>query len=101
MSGEFGDECFGGYMHKKIEYAAEDCAHCATMEVTRKFGEFLSIVADLAKEISFCEANDTDEEELAECGIALLERLQGELVELTDTFKDNGSFTREESDEYY
>lgn len=77
MSREFGQQS-RGYFHTQMAYAAEDCLG-GTDELTRKWGEFLSIFEDIAYAIASSEAKDSGAYVPIIKTIELLPRLQAEV----------------------
>jgi len=61
MSGEFGDDNGGGFFHDKLRAAAEN-AEGSSLATTKAWAKVLKPIAEVARDISYAEANDSSEE---------------------------------------
>ncbi len=86
MSREFGDELMSGFMHQKIEYAAEDCKH-GRYELTHKLGDVLKSLSDIAYSVSSAEAGDAIEGDAIINAIKELKSLKASVQRLEDYLK--------------
>jgi len=86
MSREFGEHS-GGFFHRKIESASEDCLE-SRCKLTQMWGEFLKIFYDVAYEISNYEAADSGLYAPIMESIAKIPEMQKKLFEIDSYLYD-------------